>query len=232
MNADDAALLERLREVPTANAKQILRALGVARTVIAGVSRMTTERRIAGRARTLRFLPAREDATPPSKGLNRALIDSLAPGDVLVIDAGGCADGAVLGDMMAARAHACGAAGVVADGVIRDVEGIGEIGLPVWARGSYPDSNVVSLIAWDTDVAIRCGGALVQPGDYILADADAALVVPAALAGETIRRANTMALEDEFSQNLLRDGVALDDAYPIPPARRAAFDEFARTRRA
>lgn len=232
MSADEDALLARLSEVPTATAKQILRGLGVARTVITGVLRMTTERRIAGRARTLRFLPAREDATPPRKGVNRALIDSLAPGDVLVIDAGGCVDGAVLGDMMAARASACGAAGVVADGVIRDVEGIDEIGLAVWARGRYPDSNAVSLIAWDADVAIRCGNALVQPGDYILADADAALVVPAALARETIRRAATMALEDEFSQNLLRDGAALDDAYPIPQARRAAFDEFARTRRA
>jgi 5-oxopent-3-ene-1,2,5-tricarboxylate decarboxylase/2-hydroxyhepta-2,4-diene-1,7-dioate isomerase len=231
VNDAEGTLLERLARVPTANAKQILRELGVGRVLIAGVSRMTTDRRIAGRARTLRYLPAREDVTPPRKGVNRALIDSLAPGDVLVIDAGSCGDGAVLGDMLAARAQVCGAAGVVADGVIRDVEGIAEIGLPVWARGLHPDSNVVSLVAWDADIAIRCGASLVQPGDYILADADAALVIPPAHASEMIARSETMTLEDEFSQRLLREGVRLDDAYPISPARRADYEEFLRGRR-
>ncbi|MBD5654632.1 MAG: hypothetical protein IAI50_05560, partial [Candidatus Eremiobacteraeota bacterium] len=139
MSDATGAMIARLAAVPTANAKQILRELGVARIAIAGVARLTSERRIAGRARTLRYLPAREDTKPPSKGVNRALVDSLVPGDVLVIDAGGCSDGAVLGDMLAARAVACGAAGVVADGVIRDVEGIRELGLAVWARGTYPD---------------------------------------------------------------------------------------------
>ncbi|MBD5655216.1 MAG: hypothetical protein IAI50_08530, partial [Candidatus Eremiobacteraeota bacterium] len=94
-----------------------------------------------------------------------------------------------------------------------------------------PDSNAVSLLAWDADVAIRCGGVLVQPGDYILADGDAALVVPAAFAEATILRAATMALEDEFSQGLLRAGVPLDDAYPIPQSRRADFDRFVETGR-
>ena len=232
MTESSDATLRRLAEVPTANAKQILRELGVARTVIAGVVRMTTDRRIAGRARTLRYLPLREDAKPPRKGLNRAVIDSLASDEVLVIDAGGCTEGAVLGDMLAARARACGAAGVIADGVIRDIEGIRGTGLPVWARGLYPDSNAASLIAWDADLAIRCGGALVQPGDYILADEDAAIVVPVSFAEETIRRGEVMVLEDEFSQRLLRDGVALDEAYPISDKRRAEYEQFVKERRA
>jgi regulator of RNase E activity RraA len=230
-NAPIDQIAARLAAVPTAGSKQILRELGVGRTVIAGAIRLSSDRRIAGRARTLRFLPYREDAKAPRPGVNRALIDTLDAGDVIVTEAAGCLDGAVLGDMLAARAHARGAAGCVTDGAVRDLDGIREIGLPVWARATFPDSSAGSMIAWESDVAIRCGGTLVVPGDYVLANADAAMVVPAAYAEEVIRRAETLALEDEFAQSLLRAGMSLDDAYPIPASRRSEFEAFARERR-
>lgn len=196
-----------------------------------GLRPLTLQRRIAGRARTLRFLPLREDVTPPRKAVNRILIDALERDDVLVIDALGSEEGAVLGDMLAARAHARGAAGAIADGVIRDVEGIREIGLAVWARGTHPDANARALLAWETDVAIACGGVLVQPRDYVLADADGAIVVPPQYLDAMLDKAEEMALEDEFSQNLLRDGAPLDDAYPLSPSRRAEFEAFKAKRR-
>lgn len=217
--------------MPTATAKQVLRGLGVDRTFMYGLRPLTMQRRIAGRARTVRFLPLREDVTPPRKGVNRALIDSLERDDVLVIDAMGSMEGAVLGDMLAARAHARGAAGAVADGVIRDVDGIREIGLAVWARGTHPDANARALLAWETDVSIACGGALVQPGDYVVADADGAVVVPPQHLDALLRKAEEMALEDEFSQQLLRDGAPLDDAYPLSAARRTEFEAFKAKRR-
>lgn len=212
--------------MPTANAKQILRGLGVDRTYMLGLRAMTSSRRIAGKARTLRFLPLREDVTPPRKGVNRQLIDALERDDVLVIDALGSLEGAVLGDMLAARAQARGAAGVVADGVIRDVDGIREIGLAVWARGTHSDANARALLPWETDVPIACGDVLVQPGDYVLADADGAIVVPPQYAEALLDKAEEMALEDEFSQQLLRGGARLDEAYPLSPAQRLEFEKF------
>lgn len=224
--------IARLRKVPTATAKQVLRELGVDRTFLFGLRALTSDRRIAGKARTLRFLPLREDVKPPSKGINRRLIDTLERDDVLVIDAAGDMEGAVLGDMLAARAQARGAAGVVADGVIRDVDGIREIGLAVWARGTYPDANSRNMLAWEIDVAVGCGGALVQPGDYIIADGDGAVVIPPQHAETLLRKAEEMALEDEFSQQLLRQGAAIDDAYPLPSSRRAEFERFKASRQA
>ncbi|MGH7661185.1 MAG: ribonuclease activity regulator RraA [Vulcanimicrobiaceae bacterium] len=209
----------------------MLRGLGVDRTFMYGLRPLTQQRRIAGRARTLRFLPLREDVTPPRKGVNRALIDGLERDDVLVIDALGSLDGAVLGDMLAARVHARGAAGVIADGVIRDVDGIREIGLAVWARGTHADANARALLAWDVDVAVACGGVLVQPGDYVVADADGAVVVPPQHLDATLLKAEEMALEDAFSQQLLQSGAPLDDAYPLSPARRAEFEAFKAKRR-
>ena len=223
---DDSDLIARLANVPTANAKQILRALGVTRTVLLGLRRMTTERRIAGRARTLRFLPYREDATPPSGSINRTLIDTLNPGDVLVSETGGFREGAVMGDMLATRAFARGCVAHVTDGMIRDIEGIRESGLPIWACGTFPDAQTGAILAWDIDLAVRIGGTLVIPGDYILADEDAAMVVPAQHAEAVIAKSHAMLLEDIFSQQELRAGKSLADAYPIPESRRTDFEAF------
>jgi len=225
---DDNDLIARLAAVPTANAKQILRTLGVTRTVILGTRRMTTDKRIAGRARTLRFLPFREDARPPNGAINRTLIDTLNPGDVLVSETGAYREGAVMGDMLATRAFARGCVGHITDGMIRDIEGIRESGLPVWAHGTFPDAQSGALLAWDIDIAIRVGGTLVVPDDYMLADEDAAIVVPPQHVEAVIAKSNAMLLEDAWSQRELHAGKSLVDAYPIPDARRAEFAEFQR----
>lgn len=228
--ASTDALAQRLRRVPTSTAKVILRELGVTRVVARGLRPIVPPAGVlAGPARTVRFLPAREDVPrPPQGAVNRRLIDQIGRGQVVVIDAGGCLEGSVLGDMLAARATYRGAAGVIADGVVRDVEGLTSVGLPVFARGTHPDPNSVSLLAWETDVAIQCGGVLVQPADWLLADADSVVVVPAALAQELATRGEAMNVEDAFCQQLLAAGFPLDEAYPLPSALRGDLERFRR----
>jgi regulator of RNase E activity RraA len=227
--AAQQALARRLATVPTSTAKVILRELGVTRVVAAGLRPVVAPPGIvAGRARTVRFLPGREDVKRGPRGaVNRALIDQMGAGEVVVIDAGGFAAGAVLGDMLAARAKYRGAAGVIADGVVRDVEGLSAVGLPVFARGTHPDPSSATLLPWETDVAVQCGGVLVQPGDWVLADTDAVVVVPAAHAEEVARRGEETNLEDAFCQRLLAAGFPLDEAYPLPSTLRADLQRFA-----
>jgi regulator of RNase E activity RraA len=219
-------LVERLRGVPTANAKVLLRELGVTRIVMRGLQRMAGNGVVAGPARTLRFLPAREDVKPPPGNIQRATIDSLRSGEILVIDALGSPDGAVLGDMLAARAHANGAAAVIADGVVRDVAGIRAMGLTVHARGTQPEPSARNLVSCESDKPVGCGGVLVEPGDFIIADDDAVLVVPKIHAEEIARRGAEMAQRDEFSQALIAAGWPIDDAYPLPEARAGAFERY------
>ena len=181
----------------------------------------------AGPARTLRFLPAREDVPKPPRGaINRKLVDSIGGGEVLVIDAGGYLEGAVLGDMLASRAVFRGAAAVVADGVMRDIASIAPLGLPVFARGTHPAPNGFGLLPWDTDVAIQCGGVLVQPGDWILADGDSVIVVPAGKVEEVAEKGEAVTDEEEFCSRLLAAGFPIDEAYPLPAARRADYERF------
>jgi 5-oxopent-3-ene-1,2,5-tricarboxylate decarboxylase / 2-hydroxyhepta-2,4-diene-1,7-dioate isomerase len=213
---DVSAVATRLHAIPCATIKDVLRELDVRRTDLQGLSSYGPGK-IAGPARTLRHLPAREDVGKAPRGpLNREAVDGLQPGEVLVIDAGGGREGAVLGDMLGARASSCGAAGVVADGVVRDVASFNDLGLSVFARGTHPDPSSPYLIPWERDVAVRCCGRLVEPGDWIVADADAVLVVPAALVDAVIERGEGTVARDDASQRLLSEGARLDDAYPLP----------------
>ena len=212
------SLSARLRAVPTSTAETVLRGLGVDRFAINALHLLAGSESIAGPARTLRFLPARADVTSPKGKLQRGLIDGLEAGEILVIDALGTLDAAALGDMMAGRAAARGAAGVIVDGVVRDLAGLRALGLTVHARGAYPTPSPGRLMPWESDVPIQCGGVLVMPGDYLIGDLDGVVVVPAAYAEEVARRGAAMNVDDAESQRLLAEGKRLDEAYPLPKA--------------
>ena len=104
-------------------------------------------------------------------------LDEAAPGDVLVIVTG---EGsvAVLGELFATEARRRGLAGVVIDGLCRDVSGLRRLGLPVFARGTIPRSgSTVARPALNGPVS--CGGVDVAPGDIVFADDDGVAIAPA-----------------------------------------------------
>jgi regulator of RNase E activity RraA len=224
-------LSARLSDVPTGTAAGILHKLGVDRVVMSGIRPITSKNRVAGPARTLRFLPIREDVKAAPRGrLNWDLIDKLQAGEIIVMDAMGVMDGAVLGDIVATRVHLRGGTAIVIDGVTRDAEGIEELGLPVYARGTHPGAGSYVLWPWEIDGAIQCGGVFVESGDYIIADRDSVVVLPKALAEEVALKSEELALEEEFALKLLRSGSPLSEVYPLPPSRRSEFEQFRRER--
>lgn len=111
-------------------------------------------------------------------GDNLALHMALAmaqPGDILVVSAEGYRSRAVMGGIMCAQAHKSGVAGVVIDGVVRDAAELRAAQLPVFALGMSPagpfkrgDGSVLR--------PVQCGGVVVQPGSWILADDDGVVV--------------------------------------------------------
>lgn len=216
-----------LAGMPTSTAEQLLRDRGITRVTVRGLRPIGGAARLAGPARTLRYLPAREDvAAGPAGPVARAAVEALRPGDVLVVDALGSLDAAVFGDMMGARAHHLGAAGVVADGAVRDAAAFGALGLSVFARGTHPAPSKVALVDWERDVAVQCGGCLVRPGDHVLADEDGVLVVPAEAMPELAADAAHARDLEAYSQGLLEAGHALDAAYPVSPALLDGFERF------
>lgn len=222
---NDAALAERLKQVPTPNARGVLAELGVTEVLIDGLRPVVApDGPIAGPARTVRYLPARGDLPRTPRGApNRDLFNSIGAGEIMVADGLGRMDAAVMGDMMAARAKVRGAAGVVADGVVRDVDELVAVGLPTFARGTHTDPWPGRMLPWETDVPIHCAGALVQPGDWILADLSAVIVVPGEHVGTVIERDEAIRNEEAFCQALINAGFELDDAYPLPEHMRDAY---------
>ncbi len=107
--------------------------------------------------------------------LVKALVDEAGEGRVIVVDGGGSRRRALLGDMLAAKAAANGWAGLVIDGVIRDVDEIGKTPLGVQALGTVP-LKTDKLGMGQRDVALNIGGGKVLPGDWVYADNNGVIV--------------------------------------------------------
>jgi len=102
-------------------------------------------------------------------------VAAAAPGDVLVIATNG-GTRAVFGELFATEARRRGLAGIVADGLCRDLRGLREIGLPVFARGTTPRSG--TTVSRATADSVVCGGVAVARGDIVFGDDDGLLVAP------------------------------------------------------
>ena len=149
--------------------------------------------RIVGRAFTLRFVPAREDLATPeswsSPKSTRAAIEAMPAGCIAVADAMGVTDAGIFGDILCARMKKRGVAGLVTDGVMRDVAGVLGTGLPVWCQGVAAPPSVAGLTFVDWQQPIGCGGVAVFPDDVVVVDDDGAVLIPAALLDHVVQTA-------------------------------------------
>ncbi|MGH3501789.1 MAG: RraA family protein [Nocardioidaceae bacterium] len=106
-----------------------------------------------------------------------AALPYLTAGDVLVVNGGGIATRALVGERIALRLAGIGAAGMVIDGCVRDSAEIAELGFPVWSRGTTPAGpykNGPAIVG----EPLAIGGVAVAPGDIIAADTDGVIVIP------------------------------------------------------
>jgi 4-hydroxy-4-methyl-2-oxoglutarate aldolase len=106
-----------------------------------------------------------------------AAIDLCQPGDVLVVASTAPAPCGVIGDLLARQAHKRRVAGLVVDIGVRDVADLRRMGMPVWTSAITAAGAVKSTPGW-VNVPMVCAGAVVRPGDLIVADDDGVVVVP------------------------------------------------------
>ena len=106
-----------------------------------------------------------------------AALEAAAPGDVLVIATNGGTK-AVFGELFATEARRRGLAGLAVDGYCRDLRGLREIGLPIYARGTTPASGTTVSRA-PHGQTVRFGGVTVEPGHVVHGDDDGLLIAPA-----------------------------------------------------
>jgi 2-keto-4-pentenoate hydratase/2-oxohepta-3-ene-1,7-dioic acid hydratase in catechol pathway/regulator of RNase E activity RraA len=210
-------LRRKLLSAPVAGLSQQLRKRGLNNVSIDGVSAIVPGTKLVGTARTLRFVPNREDlfaSHGAGHNAQKQTFDAVGTGEVIVIEARGETGSGTLGDILALRAKARGAAGVVTDGGVRDVDAVAAIGLPVFAAGAHPAVLGRRHVPWDFDLTIACGGATVQPGDVIVGDGDGVIVIPPALAEEVTDAALEQEIQDGWIAEQVAAGNPVEGLFP------------------
>jgi RraA family protein len=190
----DPALLERLRTLPVSNVSDNLQRHQGAR--LRPFHRSGT---LVGTAFTVKV--------PPGDNLMvHKAIDSATPGDVIVVDAGGALDHAIIGELMASWARKRGIAGFVIDGAIRDSRAIFEADIPVYAagvthRGPYKDGP------GEINGVVSVGGMVVHPGDLVAGDADGVVAVRPEDAAQVIAAAEAQNRKEQAAMAAIAQGI-------------------------
>jgi 5-oxopent-3-ene-1,2,5-tricarboxylate decarboxylase/2-hydroxyhepta-2,4-diene-1,7-dioate isomerase len=226
-------LKARINSVGTATLSSQLRKLGLNNVSIDGLTPTRPGTRLVGRARTLRFIPNREDLFESVGGgynAQKRAFDSLAVDDVLVIEARGERGTGTVGDLLALRAQVRGAAGIVTDGGVRDLAAVSALDIPTYHAGPHPAVLGRRHVPWDTDITVACGGAAVQPGDFIVGDADGVLVIPPALVEQVVDGAIEQELEESFISEQIARGENVDGLYPLNAVWREKYEAWRATR--
>ncbi|MEV0389141.1 hypothetical protein [Nonomuraea sp. NPDC050643] len=230
----DPVLVEGLSRISSATACAKLHAQGIRRTFIEGPRPIAPGLKIAGRVRTLQFMPQREDI---ASGLGQEyverhtalwhVLEEIEPGDVLVVQAYGSAYTGCFGDMLVRYFKRKGGAAIVVDGRIRDLPRVSGVGVPIWCTGATPHyASQAELFPWAYDVPVAVGGALALPGDLCVADDDGAVVVPRRRAGAVLEAAADHEQWERYSRARIDEGGALSDYYPLTPETRAEYERW------
>lgn len=225
-------VLEGLSTVSVATLSAQLRQRGLNNVSIDGVYPARAGARFAGRARTLRYLPHREDLFAERGGgfnAQKQVIESLGDGEVLVMEARGERGSGTIGDILAKRAEVRGAAAIVTDGGLRDAAVVADLGIPVFHAGPHPAVLGRRHVPWDIDVPVACGGAAVLPGDWIVGDDDGVLVIPPALVREVVEAAVEQERQERFIAEQVAAGAGIEGLYPLGPAWRSRYEDWLTT---
>jgi RraA family protein len=174
----DLALMDAFREFATPDISDLLNRLYAVNPEIHCLT--GPEHALCGPALTVKVFPG--DNLMVHKSL-----DVARPGDIVVIDASGTRNNAVLGDLISTKAKHRGIAGFVVDGLVRDLPSITELDFPVFARGTTP-IGPLHRGPGEINYPISCGGIVVNPGDLIVADLAGVVVVPQEIAPELLQR--------------------------------------------
>ncbi len=196
----------RLGAHDTPTLSDALDRLGIAGQCL-GIMPLSRDSRLIGQAFTVRMLPI-----GTAGGSVGDYIDDVGAGQVVVIDNGGRRDATVWGDILTSVGHRNGLAGTVIDGVCRDAGRSLEVGYPIFARGNTMRTGKDRVTAVGYNEPIQVAGVRVDPGDWLIGDADGVVVVPRDRADDVLAAAVEIAAAEDRIRSAVDAGSRLDDA--------------------
>lgn len=185
------------------------------------------DKKIVGRARTMRYLPERPDVKAKIKGmqLNYVSASDTKPGEILVFDAGGDIRSAVTGDITTSLFAFNGGVGIICDGSLRDIPPIKKMGIQVFERAGQASSSI-GIMSIDYQVPVKICNVTVIPGDIILGDAHGILVIPKELAREVADKAKEFDTWENFLKTLILSGETVYDTETPEGRLKEKYQEY------
>jgi regulator of RNase E activity RraA len=186
---------------------------------------------MVGEAFTLRYIPSREDLDvidvfkDPAHP-QRAAVEAIPPGHVLVMDCRGDASVASAGSILITRMMIRGAAGVVTDGGLRDSMEIAQLAIPTYCANPSAPTNLIKHHAVDLNVPIGCGGVPVYPGDILVGDGEGVVVIPAKIAEEVAHEAFDQDIFETFVTEKVKGGASIVGLYPPNEATQKEYADW------
>src|SRR5215472_8405996 len=143
-----------------------------------------------------------------------ASLDVVQPGDVLVVTTTSESTDGMFGELLGVSCQAHGVAGLIIDAGVRDTTELTAMNFPVWAKAVSAQGTVKSTPG-DVNIPVVCAGAMINPGDVIVADADGVVVVPREQAAAVAQASEQRLAKEEKSRQRLRKGELGLDFYGL-----------------
>ncbi|HRK25182.1 MAG TPA: ribonuclease activity regulator RraA [Beijerinckiaceae bacterium] len=215
------ATRDQLKKVSVATLCSVLFKRGLRNQVIQGARPLNPGLPVmVGEAYTVRYMPAREDRNPMSVFQNREhpqrkAVEECPPGHVLVFDSRKDHRAASAGGILVSRLMVRGVAGVVTDGGFRDSHEIAALAIPAYHVQPSAPTNLTLHEAIAINDPIGCGDAPVFPGDVIVGDQEAVIVIPAGIADAVADEATAMTVYEDFVIDMVQNhGRPILGLYP------------------
>jgi 4-hydroxy-4-methyl-2-oxoglutarate aldolase len=151
-------------------------------------------------------------AHPGDNWMLHVAAELMQKGDVPVLGTSSANNDGMFGDLLATSFLAKGAAGLVIDAGVRDTADLKAMGFPVWAKAIHAKGTIKATVG-SVNTPIICAGALVHPGDVIVADDDGVVVVPKSRAAEVAKAAAAREAKEATNRERLKAGELGLDIY-------------------
>lgn len=167
---------------------------------------------LVGYAKTLQWEDCIVEDEDPYELLIMA-IDSIIPGEVVVSVAGGSRSAAIWGELLSTATHVRGGRGAIIDGSVRDIAQIKDMNFSCFARELTPRDSANRLKVVSYDIPVEVGGVTLDPGDFVMVDADGMVVIPLEIVAEVISSALEKIEKESITCRELLKGRLLGDVY-------------------